>query len=203
MPYGLGLVFATQNPVDLDYKGLSNTGTDNGLIGRLQTERDKMRVMEGLEGAATEAHTAFDRGAMERLLASLGNRIFLMNNVHEDRPQLFETRWTLSYLRGPITKDQIRQLMQGKSSPANVAASPTGSATARFGANLVETRRPCCRPMSLAISCLRKRQRTFAIRRSLPAQPGCIIWMTSAKWIKRNRSFSRLPFTKGYPSRLE
>jgi hypothetical protein len=134
--YGLGLVLATQNPVDLDYKGLSNTGT--WFIGRLQTERDKMRVMEGLEGAATEAHTAFDRGAMERLLASLGNRIFLMNNVHEDRPQLFETRWTLSYLRGPITKDQIRQLMQGKSAPASVAASSTSSATARSGVNLVE-----------------------------------------------------------------
>jgi hypothetical protein len=137
--YGLGLVLATQNPVDLDYKGLSNTGT--WFIGRLQTERDKMRVMEGLEGAATEAHAAFDRGAMEQLLASLGNRVFLMNNVHEDRPQLFETRWTLSYLRGPITKDQIRQLMQGKSAQGSAAGtSPAGSApdTRRSAANLVD-----------------------------------------------------------------
>ena len=110
--YGLGIVLATQNPVDLDYKGLSNTGT--WFIGRLQTERDKMRVMEGLEGAATEAHVKFDRQAMEQLIAGLGNRVFLLNSVHEDRPQLFKTRWTLSYLSGPITRDQIRVLMEGK-----------------------------------------------------------------------------------------
>ncbi len=112
--YGLGIVLATQNPVDLDYKGLSNTGT--WFIGRLQTERDKMRVMEGLEGAASEAHAAFDRQSMEQLLAGLGSRVFLLNSVHEDRPQLFKTRWTLSYLSGPITRDQIRALMQSKKS---------------------------------------------------------------------------------------
>ncbi|MEP6742749.1 MAG: DUF87 domain-containing protein, partial [bacterium] len=48
--FGLGVVLVTQNPVDLDYKGLSNTGT--WFIGRLQTERDKARVLEGLEGVA-------------------------------------------------------------------------------------------------------------------------------------------------------
>jgi hypothetical protein len=127
--YGLGLVLATQNPVDLDYKGLSNTGT--WFIGRLQTERDKARVMEGLEGAASEAHARFDRGAMERVIAGLGNRVFLMNNVHEDRPQLFETRWTLSYLRGPITKDQIRRLMQGKSAGHSAPALVADSELAR------------------------------------------------------------------------
>ena len=108
--YGLGVLLATQNPVDLDYKGLSNTGT--WFIGRLQTERDKIRVLDGLEGAAGETHTQFDRQAMERLLAGLGSRIFLLNNVHEDRPQLFNTRWTLSYLRGPLTREQIRLLSQ-------------------------------------------------------------------------------------------
>ncbi len=118
--YGLGIVLATQNPVDLDYKGLSNTGT--WFIGRLQTERDKMRVMEGLEGAASEAHAAFDRQAMEQLLAGLGSRVFLLNNVHEDRPQLFKTRWTLSYLSGPITREQIKVLMQEKK-----AADPAGT----------------------------------------------------------------------------
>jgi hypothetical protein len=133
--YGVGLVLATQNPVDLDYKGLSNTGT--WFIGRLQTERDKMRVMEGLEGAASEAQAAFDRGAMERLLAGLGNRVFLMNNVHENRPQLFETRWTLSYLRGPITKDQIRQLMHGKTAPSNSGSDrAAGSDTEKPAASL-------------------------------------------------------------------
>ena len=85
--YGLGCVLATQNPVDLDYKGLSNAGT--WFLGRLQTERDKLRVLEGLEGASTHAGSKFDRGQMEKTLAGLGSRIFLMNNVHEDHPGPF------------------------------------------------------------------------------------------------------------------
>ena len=104
--YGLGLVLATQNPVDLDYKGLSNTGT--WFIGRLQTERDKARVMEGLEGAS---NSGFDRQAMERTLAGLGKRRFLLHNVHENAPVVFGTRWVLSYLAGPLTRDHIRTLM--------------------------------------------------------------------------------------------
>ncbi|HKT35930.1 MAG TPA: ATP-binding protein [Nitrospira sp.] len=109
--FGLGIVLATQNPVDLDYKGLANTGT--WFIGRLQTERDKARVLEGLEGASSSAGKQFDKGRMEQTLAGLGNRIFLMNNVHEDEPVAFETRWCLSYLRGPLTRSQIKTLMQG------------------------------------------------------------------------------------------
>ncbi len=107
--FGLGVVLATQNPVDLDYKGLANTGT--WFIGRLQTERDKARVMEGLEGAAASSGKKFDRRQMEQILAGLGNRVFLLNNVHEDAPEVFQTRWTLSYLRGPLTRTQIKQLM--------------------------------------------------------------------------------------------
>jgi hypothetical protein len=107
--FGLGVVLATQNPVDLDYKGLANTGT--WFIGRLQTERDKARVLEGLEGASASAGKRFDKGRMEQTLAGLGNRIFLMNNVHEDEPVVFETRWCLSYLRGPLTRTQIKTLM--------------------------------------------------------------------------------------------
>jgi hypothetical protein len=103
--YGVGLVLATQNPVDLDYKGLSNTGT--WFIGRLQTERDKARVMEGLEGASDGG---FDKPAMERTLAGLGKRRFLLHNVHEDEAIVFSTRWVLSYLAGPLTRDHIRQL---------------------------------------------------------------------------------------------
>lgn len=109
--FGLGVVLATQNPVDLDYKGLANTGT--WFIGRLQTERDKARVFEGLEGASASSSKKFDRGKMEQILAGLGNRIFLMNNVHEDEPVVFETRWCLSYLRGPLTRNQIKLLMDG------------------------------------------------------------------------------------------
>ncbi|NNF15417.1 MAG: DUF87 domain-containing protein [Gammaproteobacteria bacterium] len=104
--YGLGLVLSTQNPVDLDYKGLSNTGT--WFIGRLQTERDKMRVMEGLEGAA--AGGKFDKQKMEQILAGLGKRRFLLHNVHEDEDVVFGTRWVMSYLAGPMTRDQIKRL---------------------------------------------------------------------------------------------
>ena len=107
--FGVGLVLATQNPVDLDYKGLSNTGT--WFIGRLQTERDKARVMEGLEGASGGGE--FDRAAMERTLAGLGKRKFLLHNVHESQPVVFATRWVLSYLSGPLTRDQIKSLMAG------------------------------------------------------------------------------------------
>jgi hypothetical protein len=107
--FGLGVVLATQNPVDLDYKGLANTGT--WFIGRLQTERDKARVLEGLEGASASSGKTFDKARMEEILARLGNRIFLMNNVHEDEPVVFETRWCLSYLRGPLTRTQIKLLM--------------------------------------------------------------------------------------------
>ena len=105
--YGLGLVLATQNPVDLDYKGLSNTGT--WFIGRLQTERDKARVMEGLEGASDGD---FDKQKMERTLAGLGKRRFLLHNVHEDEAVVFNTRWVLSYLAGPLTRDPIKNIME-------------------------------------------------------------------------------------------
>jgi hypothetical protein len=108
--FGLGCVLATQNPVDLDYKGLSNAGT--WFLGRLQTERDKARVLEGLEGASSQAGAEFDRGEMEKTLAGLGSRVFLMNNVHEDGPVVFETRWAMSYLRGPVTRKQIQELVR-------------------------------------------------------------------------------------------
>lgn len=125
--FGLGVVLATQNPVDLDYKGLANTGT--WFIGRLQTERDKARVLEGLEGASSSAGKKFDRGRMEQTLAGLGNRIFLMNNVHEDEPVVFETRWCLSYLRGPLTRTQIKQLMDPiRSEKLKVKSETSGAA---------------------------------------------------------------------------
>ncbi|MBC7187885.1 MAG: ATP-binding protein [Calditrichaeota bacterium] len=125
--FGLGIVLATQNPVDLDYKGLANTGT--WFIGRLQTDRDKQRLLDGLEGA--NLGSGFDRKRMEQTLASLGKRIFLMNNVHEKEPVIFETRWVMSYLRGPMTRTQIKQLMdeRKKAVPvAQAAATPTVSA---------------------------------------------------------------------------
>ena len=110
--FGLGITLATQNPVDLDYKGLSNIGT--WFLGRLQTEGDKARVLEGLEGAAGQAGQAFDRQQMEQILAGLGSRVFLMNNVHEHQPRIFQTRWAMSYLAGPLARGQISQLMADK-----------------------------------------------------------------------------------------
>ena len=107
--FGLGCMLATQNPVDLDYKGLSNAGT--WFLGRLQTERDKARVLEGLEGASAEAGSTFNRQEMEAKLAALGNRVFLMNNVHSNKPVVFQSRWAMSYLRGPLTRDQVKSLM--------------------------------------------------------------------------------------------
>ncbi|MEL7333010.1 MAG: DUF87 domain-containing protein [Cyanobacteria bacterium J06560_2] len=108
--FGLGLVLSTQNPVDLDYKALSNMGT--WFIGRLQTERDKARLMEGLRGA-----TNLETTELETVLSQLGKRVFLLHNVHEDRPVIFQTRWTMSYLRGPLTRAQIKQLKQPKRQP--------------------------------------------------------------------------------------
>ena len=116
--FGVGVILATQNPVDLDYKALSNAGT--WFIGRLQTERDKARMLDGLQGAAM-GQKGFDRGEMEAMLAALGNRIFLMNNVHDDAPVVFETRWVMSYLRGPLTRDQIKALMTGRRQTTAVA----------------------------------------------------------------------------------
>jgi hypothetical protein len=131
--FGLGVVLATQNPVDLDYKGLSNCGT--WFIGRLQTDRDKKRVIDGLEGAAASAAAGFDRAAMEQTIAGLGNRIFLMHNVHEDGTVVFQVRWALSYLRGPLNRAQIKSLMDPikAKGPAAAPAKTASDAPAAAG----------------------------------------------------------------------
>lgn len=134
--FGLGCLLATQNPVDLDYKALSNIGT--WFLGRLQTERDKMRVLDGLEGAAGSQNAKFDRASMERFISGLGNRIFLMNNVHESGPMIFHVRWVMSYLTGPLTRGQIKTLMDPKraafvqeSAPAVAELAPNPMAMAQ------------------------------------------------------------------------
>lgn len=132
--FGVGLVLATQNPVDLDYKALSNTGT--WFIGRLQTERDKNRLLDGLEGASGSSGMQFDRQDMERIISGLGSRVFLMNNTHEDEPVVFQTRWALSYLRGPLTRDQIRTLMAPIKAVQTVEAQPRGARPAAAASGL-------------------------------------------------------------------
>lgn len=122
--FGLGLLLATQNPADLDYKALANCGT--WFIGRLQTDRDKQRVLEGLESAS--AGRGADRAALLEMLNALGKRVFLLNSVHLPAPVTFATRWTMSYLRGPLTREQIRLLMPAvKPEPAGAAATPSAT----------------------------------------------------------------------------
>ena len=99
--FGVGLVISTQNPVDLDYKSLSNAGT--WMVGRLQTDQDKARLLDGLEGAAP----GLDRKKFDKMLSLLDKRVFLLHNVHEDVPEVFHTRWAMNYLPGPLTRTQI------------------------------------------------------------------------------------------------
>ena len=125
--FGLGCVLATQNPVDLDYKGLANCGT--WLIGRLQTERDKARVIEGLESALAGTGS-MDRSTLDKLMSALTQRVFLMRNVHQDAPYLMKSRWALSFLRGPLTGPEITRVMAGKRGAAAPASTSTASPSA-------------------------------------------------------------------------
>ena len=135
--FGLGVVLATQNPVDLDYKGLANTGT--WFLGRLQTERDKARMLDGLEGAAAGS---MDRAETDRLLSALDKRVFLLHNVHDKAPVVFQTRWTLSYLRGPLSRDQIRALTPETAVQSADAASRTPEAAEKTSAATAERPAP-------------------------------------------------------------
>jgi hypothetical protein len=131
--FGLGCVLVTQNPVDLDYKGLANCGT--WFIGRLQTERDKLRVIEGLKSAQAVG----DDTHLEALMSNLTQRVFLMRNMHEDAPVLMKTRWALSYLRGPLTGPEIARVMGGRKSSmaaAQPAATPATSAATPVAASV-------------------------------------------------------------------
>jgi hypothetical protein len=125
--FGVGVVLATQNPVDLDYKGLSNAGT--WFIGRLQTERDKARVIEGLLSTGGDG---LDKAELDRLMANLGNRVFLMRNVPDDAPVLMRTRWALSYLRGPLTLNEIQKLtVADKTAKPIAVAAPKATASVK------------------------------------------------------------------------
>ncbi|MCA9865074.1 MAG: ATP-binding protein [Anaerolineae bacterium] len=119
--FGVGMVLATQNPVDVDYKGLSNAGT--WFIGKLGTEQDKARLLDGLTSAIAGA---VDVKELDRLISGIGKRVFLMRNVNEKKPLLFQTRWAMNYLAGPLTRTQIPALnaLTGASQAAAAAPSP-------------------------------------------------------------------------------
>ncbi len=114
--YGIGVVLATQNPVDLDYKGLSNIGT--WFVGRLQTTQDQDRVLEGIVGASDGA---LNRPLVRELLSDMKGRQFLLTSAHLDEPLLFETRWVMSYLKGPISLQDIDRLVEDRPRAADEA----------------------------------------------------------------------------------
>ncbi len=110
--FGIGMMIATQNPADLDYKGLANAGT--WIIGKMQTDNDRARVLEGLD-SARDATSALDVRSVAQLIGRLGPRQFVMHNIHEPAtPFLIHTRWSMSFLRGPLTREQISRLMAGQ-----------------------------------------------------------------------------------------
>ena len=127
--FGVGVVLSTQNPVDVDYKALSNAGT--WMIGRLQTERDKMRLLDGMSAAAG----GVDVQALGDTISGLGKREFVLRRAGRDQPEVFTTRWAMSYLRGPLARDQIAALMAGQKAslvtpaPARPSAAPAGAPT--------------------------------------------------------------------------
>jgi hypothetical protein len=140
--FGLGVMLTTQNPVDLDYKGLTNAGT--WFIGKLQADRDKQRLLDGLEGLPSAGSSRPDRQQLDKIISGLGSRVFMLHNVNQDQPIIYQTRWAMSYLRGPLTRSQVKELMAdkraellgtptaqpGATRPAAVSASPAQPAMA-------------------------------------------------------------------------
>jgi len=143
--FGVGLLLATQNPVDVDYKALSNTGT--WIIGKLQTERDKNRLLDGLESATG----GIPRAEMDKLISSLGKRVFVLHNVHAKMPVLMQTRWTMNFLAGPMTRAQIpalNQLVGAGAAPRTAPAPVTASRTVSTPQPSVESLQPVTIPTS-------------------------------------------------------
>jgi hypothetical protein len=119
---GVGVMLATQNPVDLDYKGLANMGT--WMVGTLQTEQDRARLRDGLTGTAAKT------GDVDRLLDGTRKRVFLLHDVHRPGPTLLHSRWAMSYLRGPLTRDEVGRLMAGRGKSAAPAPGPSANTSA-------------------------------------------------------------------------
>ena len=140
--FGVGVVLSTQNPVDIDYKALSNAGT--WMIGRLQTDRDKMRLLDGLSTASG----GVDVAEVDNTISGLGKREFVLRRAGKDTTEVFTTRWAMSYLRGPMTRDQIGELMTAERDRATseAAAAPAGAAPPHPARRAVPPRRPLSSP---------------------------------------------------------
>ncbi len=142
--FGVGLVLVTQNPVDVDYKALSNTGA--WFIGKLQTDQDKQRLLDGLQGAVA---SNLNRAAYDHLISTLGKRVFLAHNVHNKpgkEATLFQTRWAMNYLAGPLTRTQIPTLnkMVGAVAPSH---SPTSSPSTSTSSATIQYTEPITPPI--------------------------------------------------------
>ena len=122
--FGVGLLLATQNPVDVDYKGLSNAGT--WFVGKLQTERDKERLLDGLESISG----GLNRKEFDKIISTLGKRVFLLHNVHEKAPVIFQTRWAMNYLAGPLTRTHIPLLNKIAGADESLESTPKTAAAA-------------------------------------------------------------------------
>jgi hypothetical protein len=155
---GLGVVLATQNPGDLDYKGLTNAGT--WAIGSLRAERDKDRVLEGLEGAVTEAGSKMDRRTLDDVLGTLKPRVFLIHDIHEGAPVFFHTRWAMSYLTGPLTRKQVRELTGPAPEPPPPPAEAVASAVA-----------PSAAPQAAAVVSVAEKRPPEAVPEGLSEMP--------------------------------
>jgi hypothetical protein len=142
--FGVGVLLATQNPMDLDYKALSNAGT--WFVGKLQTERDKARLLEGMESAAAEHGALTDHGKLEKIISSLGNRIFLLHDIHRPAPVLFQTRWSLSFLRGPLTREQVGKLMAPLKEQPAMAIPLCAACGAELGPDVTDRCQKCGQP---------------------------------------------------------
>ena len=139
--FGVGVVLATQNPVDIDYKAISNAGT--WMIGRLQTERDKDRLLDGMSAA----DGGVDVKAVSETISGLDKREFVLRRAGKDQPEVFTTRWAMSYLRGPLTRDQIKQVMGDDAPAAPRRLQPRRTRTSRdHGCSHASGRQPLRRP---------------------------------------------------------
>jgi Helicase HerA, central domain len=128
--FGVGLVLSTQNPVDLDYKAISNTGT--WMVGRLQTERDRARLLDGMRSAAGET----DVGELGSTIAGLAKREFVLHRTRASSPVVFTTRWAMSYLAGPLARNQIAQLMEQQSRSSSPPPQPSTGGSAQAGSEV-------------------------------------------------------------------
>ena len=126
----MGIVLATQNPIDLDYKGLTNAGT--WFVGKLQTTYDKQRLLDGMEGVTSQSGTLLDRRYLDDMISSLAHT-FVLHNVNNPKPILMTTRWAMSYLCGPLTRSQVQMLMAPLQARSSAEAAGSGTTATQKG----------------------------------------------------------------------